>query len=122
LGKRSRGVKFVLEKGAQTNIKIRDGIAVLHFATQRGDIKMMEILQERRMPGIYAIAVNEDGPIALSLLRQSADSAGELIESFGALLLSINPTSRAGRRRSCPADETSNGEVEEPLVDAVGYM
>jgi hypothetical protein len=49
-------------------------------------------------------------------------SARELIESFGALLFSINLTSRAGGSRSCSADETSNGEVEEPLVDVVEYL
>jgi ankyrin repeat protein len=115
-------IEFLLEKGAHYNVKTKDSMTVLHFAARYGDIRTIELLEERRMLGVHPTAINTEGYTALSLLSQRADMSGELAETFGALLFSINPDPRDDMSNFGLVVEDNSRTAEQEFTDAVEYL
>ena len=119
--------------GARCNIKTNDGMTILHFVAQQGDVKMMEIMANVNSAGLDQTAVNAEGYTALQMLRQRSDLSNQLVEAFGALLIAVDRGSgeeTAATRRSPDSLGERDEEVfaqavedlsEEVFVDAESY-
>jgi ankyrin repeat protein len=70
------------------NAKLVDNKTILHVAALNADLETIEILQNARLIGLDTAAVDLAGFTAMDYVRQRRDAA-DLIEPFGALLLSV---------------------------------
>lgn len=108
----------LIEAGASTSAKGKDGKGLLHAAAMYADAKMCEILAQADTSGLDPYAKMEDGMNAWEQLRArvgldpgSMTEAGadtrrkgksrglEMIEVFGALVLSTEKRSRPGKKK-----------------------
>jgi Ankyrin repeats (3 copies) len=93
---------LLLQRGARTSAKLPGEKTLLHVAALNSDLRTIEILQNAHLHGLDTAALDAAGNTAMDYLRLRNDAA-DLIEPFGALLLSIE------------ADSTELDEVS-PLI------
>jgi ankyrin repeat protein len=82
-----------LTRMAQVGAKLFDGKTILHIAAANSDAKTIEILQNARLTGVDIDAVDNAGFTAMQYIRRRSDGE-ELVEPFGALLISVTPEVR----------------------------
>jgi cytohesin len=79
-----------LTRMARVEAKLFDGKTILHVAAANSDAKTIEILQNACLRGIDIDAVDNAGFTAMQYIRMRRDGE-ELVEPFGALLISVTP-------------------------------
>jgi len=109
---------LLLLDSVNTGAKLFDDKTLLHVAASNADLTTIEILQNARLCGLNTAAVDAAGYTALDYIRLRKDAA-DLIEPFGALILSVEASSDSRSLFSNEEDEQSLAEV---YNDALEYQ
>jgi ankyrin repeat protein len=110
---------LLVRHGARCDVKTHDGMTVLHFVAQQGDVQMMEVLGKGKLGGLDQTATNAEGHTALQMLRQRADLPDEVIEAIGAWLIDINRSCAGATVETQRVPDQGSVEDEEIFVDSV---
>lgn len=110
-------LEILLKCGADPTLTLRSGDTILHRAAERGDARTMQLLKSARMREIDVTALNGDSRTARELFAKRDHILPEMVESFEALLQSIQHSLSSLDESSCDQEEP-----DAAFFDAVQYM